>query len=93
MYCYLWRSILSHKDSTLGLHPQYGRQGGYRRRVLEMLEQWESQTNHVLQARFDHIMGDNEEVLRISIVSDSPDRGSFASGFDTDSWSCDDDND
>lgn len=89
LYCYLWRCTLSHKDWTLGLHSQHGRQGGYRRRLLEMLEQWESKTNQVLQARFDHVMGDAEDAFRICIVSDSPDRGS---GFDTD-WSCDDEND
>jgi hypothetical protein len=83
-------SALSHKDYTLGLHPQYGRQGGYRRKVLQMIEQWESRTNLVLQARFDPILGENEETIRISIVTDSHDRVALSSGFDTD-WSYDND--
>lgn len=55
-----------------------------------MIEQWESRTNQVLQARFDPILGENEEAIRISIVTDSHDRVALSSGFDTD-WSYDDD--
>jgi len=91
MFCYLWRAVLSHNDWTLGLNPHFGKAGGYRRRILQMLEQWEVRSNQLLQTRLDPITGE-EEVLRVRIVSETPERSGMASGFDSD-WSYDDDND
>lgn len=90
VFAYLWRSVLSLNDFALGLYPQCGKHGGYRRRVLLMIEQWEARCNQVLQVRLDPLTGE-EEALRVSIVTDITDRSAFASGLDTD-WSYDDDN-
>ena len=92
VFAYMWRSVLSLNDFALGLHPQCGKHGGYRRRVLLMLEQWEARCNHVLQVRLDPLTGD-EHALRVNIVTnETTDRSAVASGLDTD-WSYDDDND
>jgi hypothetical protein len=56
-----------------------------------MLDLWETRSNQVLQQRFDSLTGE-EDVMRVRIVSQSPDLAAFASGFDTD-WSYDEDND
>ncbi len=87
VFAYTWRSVLSLNDFALGLHPQCGKHGGYRRRVLLLIEQWEARCNQVLQMRLDPLTGD-EDALRVSIVTTDPTDRS-ASGLDTD-WSYDD---
>jgi len=91
LFGYVWRAALAQNDWTLGLHPQCGKHGGYRRRIIQMLDLWEIRSNQLLQQRFDPLMGE-DEILRVRIVSESSDLSGFASGFDTD-WSYDEEND
>ena len=85
----LWRQVLAHNDRTLGLHPHCGKLGGYRPRLIQMLQQWEGRCNLVLQQQFDALLN-KDEVLRVHIVSvpRDADLSSFASSLDTD-WSYD----
>ena len=85
VFTYMWRTILTHNDWTLGLHPPFGKHGGYRRRLLQMIGQWENRCNQVLQARFDPLVGD-DEVIRVRILTETPADSSedLASGFDSD---------
>ena len=81
---HLWRSILHYNDATLGLHVPTGKQGGYRRRLLQMIQQWETRCNRLMQVRFDPYTG-QEEALRVRILSDMPEGGDV-SALDSD-WS------
>jgi len=49
----LWKSLLALSDAKLGFAPRRGRIGGYRERLRSLLEEWQHETNEVLEESFD----------------------------------------